>query len=395
LAFNGTSDSQPTKTSEFPTLYDEARDMLDVSILTYAYAALREYAHKSPGYYTGEESILDDKPVTAKDIYTFIKDNSDVLKNEESFKGEGGEFNFKQFQAVLDDGESGNMKDADLITYNDKYFRQLFYGIILNRSGKRIVLSFRGTQSLPDMIDDIQVAGATVDNPLFGVTPNQQRTFQIHKGFYNCLFKDMEGGKTKFHFIMDQLNKVRREHPDYKLYVTGHSLGGALATLFAFFASIPAYSGYVSPFPLTCVSVASPLVGDSKWQNAFMLQEKIGRLRHLRMSNYGDIVPKVWSVGMQIPPFGLPFGMEHAGVHLQLYDDKPARLSYPTEGITPSLDKKEDKLFVPLPTFSKILDYHTTSLYSKRLDRIKQQLKSMFLDDCYADSVFVGKYTNV
>jgi hypothetical protein len=113
------------------------------------------------------------------------------------------------------------------------------------------------------------------------------------------------------------------------------------------------------------------------------------------MSNYGDIVPKVWSVGMQIPPFGLPFGMEHAGVHLQLYDDKPARLSYPTEGITPSLDKKEDKLFVPLPTFSKILDYHTTSLYSKRLDRIKQQLKSMFLDDCYADSVFVGKYTNV
>ena len=51
------------------------------------------------------------------------------------------------------------------------------------------------------------------------------------------------------------------------------SLGGSLATLFAFYASTPKYFGN-SPFPVTCMSVASPLVGHYNWRWAFMLQGK-------------------------------------------------------------------------------------------------------------------------
>jgi hypothetical protein len=52
------------------------------------------------------------------------------------------------------------------------------------------------------------------------------------------------------------------------------SLGGALATLFAFFASTPKYAGYLTPHPLTCVSFASPRVGDYNFRCAFMHQGK-------------------------------------------------------------------------------------------------------------------------
>jgi hypothetical protein len=103
---------------------------------------------------------------------------------------------------------------------------------------------------------------------------------------------------------MDQLLIVLKENPDYKVYMIGHryvalplpkaahsssysslllilcnnilsiqkSIGGALATLFTFFASTPQYLGNFTPYPFTCVSIASPFVGNDDWRRAFMLQ---------------------------------------------------------------------------------------------------------------------------
>jgi hypothetical protein len=136
------------------------------------------------------------------------------------------------------------------------------------------------------------------------------------------------------------------------IYFYASSLGGALATLFTFYASTSKFWGDLSPFSVTCVSVASPLVGDYNWCRAFMLQgkvvvidqhlvkysflytlfhkassfslynawtyiEKLGKIRHLRISNYGDVVPKVPCFGLDIPPF--PY--QHVGIQLQLYDN--------------------------------------------------------------------------
>jgi hypothetical protein len=155
-----------------------------VALLTYSYATLRQYAAKKPDAYEGEEAILNDEPVTGKDIYKFVKDNIKTLNKEKGFTGKDGDFQLKQLQALLDYGPSESLKDSKVILFSDKNPRQLCYGIALNMVDKRIVVSFRGTNGLLDMMDDIRVAGADVQNPLYKETPNQKRQMQIHDGFY-------------------------------------------------------------------------------------------------------------------------------------------------------------------------------------------------------------------
>merc|ERR1719343_14212 len=92
-------------------------------------------------------------------------------------------------------------------------------------------------------------------------------------------------GHAKALFLECERNK------EYKLYVTGHSLGGALATLFSLYAA--ALSGSrddIIPSPVSCISVASPRVGDRSFQKAFCCLEEQGYLRHLRIANDGDPV---------------------------------------------------------------------------------------------------------
>jgi hypothetical protein len=67
--------------------------------------------------------------------------------------------------------------------------------------------------------------------------------------------------------------------------------------------------------PLTCVSFASPYVGDEGWRAAFQVLEARGRLRHIRVSNEHDFVP------LAPPPFVFKQWPKycHTGVNLHLW----------------------------------------------------------------------------
>jgi hypothetical protein len=74
----------------------------------------------------------------------------------------------------------------------------------------------------------------------------QNPTIRLHNGFHDYLFEpSSRGAKGPDGEPLSEYQEILQEHvipvlkdnPGYKLYVTGHSLGAALATLFAFQAA--------------------------------------------------------------------------------------------------------------------------------------------------------------
>jgi Lipase (class 3) len=95
--------------------------------------------------------------------------------------------------------------------------------------------------------------------------------------------------------ILQMLSAIFRKHPDYHLYVTGHSLGGALATMFSVEAAAAGDANeegeYFIPKPVNCVTVGAPKVGNLDFLRAFEILEEQNKLRYIRVVNYRDIVP--------------------------------------------------------------------------------------------------------
>jgi hypothetical protein len=65
---------------------------------------------------------------------------------------------------------------------------------------------------------------------------------------------------NKWQKIMGQARELLEQNPGFTLFVTGHSLGGALATVFAFEAA--ASADPIIPKPVLCVTVAAPKSGN-------------------------------------------------------------------------------------------------------------------------------------
>jgi hypothetical protein len=98
--------------------------------------------------------------------------------------------------------------------------------------------------------------------------------------------KGTGGRKCKFEQIREHLEALLEKHPDYKICTQGHSSGGALATLFAFFLA----ADDRIPKPIAVISIASPRVGNIRFSHAFQELEIHGRLQHLRVANRKDVV---------------------------------------------------------------------------------------------------------
>lgn len=138
---------------------------------------------------------------------------------------------------------------------------------------------------------------------------------RVHKGFLQYLFAEQKRNQlTKYTAIVQNLTMLLN-HPKFKsnqLTVTGHSLGGALATVLSFFLAcdkrimddrVARSKGrkYIS-----CITFAAPSVGDAGFQRAFHVLQK--RVKHLRITNNRDFVP-----------LALPFpSYRHTGIQVHL-----------------------------------------------------------------------------
>ena len=137
----------------------------------------------------------------------------------------------------------------------------------------------------------------TIDDP---TSNNATKVIGVHSGFFDALLgkdgevgiacKNMyEHGKDTHEYgcVAETVKSLGLIEKSYRLYVTGHSLGAAMATLFGFFAASDDY--FVQNVHVTIYSYASPKVGNSLFRNAFKFLEVNNRVRHARIRNFLDV----------------------------------------------------------------------------------------------------------
>ncbi|XP_058094942.1 uncharacterized protein LOC131240623 isoform X3 [Magnolia sinica] len=153
---------------------------------------------------------------------------------------------------------------------------------------KRLVVAFRGTEQSrwKDLRTDLMLAPAGLNPERIGGDFNQE--VQVHSGFLSAydsvMNRIMSLIKISIGFVDDGLETM----PKWHVYVTGHSLGGALATLLALelSSSQMAKCGAIS---VTMYNFGSPRVGNKRFAEVY--NEKVKD--SWRIVNHRDIIPTV------------------------------------------------------------------------------------------------------
>lgn len=365
---------------QWPSVYELADDMLDASLLMYPIAELRRIAREHPEAFSDPQGVLKE-PVTAKEVETILMTNAAVL--QEYFQPETMEVMNEVMDTVIARNQvvrdTNNPSLATLVDFSDDNSNAaLVYAIGKDDARKRVTVSFRGSVTKTDWKQDAQIWMERIPNPVVG--KGQPNDVRIHHGFYEYLFyettsKEKRADGTimnKYERIIGQAADLLKKNPGYKLFVTGHSLGAALASVFAFMAATETHI----PSPVMCVSIASPYVGGNNFRTAFQQLEKDGKLRYLRVANQRDLV----TVG---PFVALNGGMyKHVGVELKL-DKGTHSLSYPTRDYGTYFQRTwRNSLFANLGT--NPAKNHSPAEYNRRLTLTEVALKSVYMEDLYS-----------
>ena len=178
---------------------------------------------------------------------------------------------------------------------------------------RRVVVIFRGSRTPADWAANKDFNGLVVPNPIknlsqFANDSSVPDEVRMHKGFYEYLHLKDGTDEGIFEIVVP----ILKENPTYSLLVTGHSLGGALASLFAAAAACRDDI----PKPVKCITHAQPLVGDKYALRSVRKLEESNNLLLLRTRNCEDGVPAV-------PAFSTKpkFTYQHIGMELKMYDD--------------------------------------------------------------------------
>ncbi|KAL3828324.1 hypothetical protein ACJIZ3_017126 [Penstemon smallii] len=152
----------------------------------------------------------------------------------------------------------------------------------------RLVIAFRGTEQSrwKDLRTDLMLVPAGLNPERIG--GDFQQEIQVHSGFLSAY----DSVRTRLISLIKQAIGYRGDSPEllrkWHIYVTGHSLGGALATLLALELSSSqlAKHGAIS---LTMYNFGSPRVGNRRFAEVYNKKVKDS----WRVVNHRDIIPTV------------------------------------------------------------------------------------------------------
>mmetsp|Transcript_35447 Transcript_35447/g.42322 ORF Transcript_35447/g.42322 Transcript_35447/m.42322 type:complete len:429 (-) Transcript_35447:33-1319(-) len=322
---------------ECDNLYSNAKDMVVLSQYIYLHAEMKEeaqeeatngglwsnWSNKPSAEIVAQRGAAIDSAKTIGDVISLANSRTDLFSMKK-----GGKTVIDSVKVVendlSDDDNIGRTSDSSIeILHADEEdrHRSLVYAITKHEEQKRIVIIFRGTSSTRDWLKDGLIFQKSLTNPVTSKAGNLPVYVGIHKGFANALL--MEGNEHigRVEKILREVKGVMEENPTYKLFITGHSLGGALATLFGFYAAANDDPIYTNNGPVQVYSVSSPRTGNKAFLKSFKHLEERGKLRHARIYNARDKVSMLPYMGGSYKHVGL-------GVKLR-FKNLPIRLDYP------------------------------------------------------------------
>ncbi len=149
--------------------------------------------------------------------------------------------------------------------------------------GDNIYVAFRGTANVSDDLSDI----AAIQGP-YSFVPNGGN---VSLGFLDVYgFDDTDPIEST---ILTKLDELTMTGNFKNLYITGHSLGAALA-----FLAFPDFSQSVGMIDsVTMYNFAGPAAGDSQFVSTYEGEQSLNRIS-FRIVNTNDLVP-------MLPPLGL------------------------------------------------------------------------------------------
>ena len=233
-------------------------------------------------------------------IYNYGKDFS--LKNGEDIEEFIGNLKKEENKNLLDNLNDLRKEALYSIAENSPHGKILGFvntsetdlqcAVTISHAKKRLNIIFRGSESKSDWYYDLKVFKHKLEEKFQG---NKDNVY-VHLGFWQQLMNN-----NSYLNILKLVKEGLSEHPDYELFVSGHSLGGALCTLFGYLLSCEMLN------KVTVVSFASPRVGNDEWKEVFDSKEN---LIHYRVTNNRDIVTAapMW-------------GYKHTGHNIRLYDN--------------------------------------------------------------------------
>jgi hypothetical protein len=196
--------------------------------------------------------------------------------------------------------------------------QDLTYAIAVDEEKKRVLVVFRGAITRQDWTRAVESRNLRkIPNPVDEDYEDKTDTIAVTSGFYDYLFRRRKDtGTVKYDEIANIACRYGHERigEDFSLVVTGHSLGGALSTLFSFFASTD--DRFTRNGPVKVFNFGSPYVGGRRFVRAFQHQEKKKKLQFARFFNHNDIVAHL-PFNFEVTKHGGKF--RHVGIGIRLY----------------------------------------------------------------------------
>jgi hypothetical protein len=235
----------------------------------------------------------------------------------------------------------------EVVWFSDRHPNDVVYSICCNRRQKRVSVVFRGTVNSHNWLMNLKFFMTKHPNPISEDYPGREETLGFHTGYSLYMTRQRKDDSlTKIEEIFSKIDSVGRElapDGDYDLSITGHSLGGALATILSFFAATNQMFSKVKT--IRVFTYAAPRVGKQivlvtlslcvdtfclfwtfltiafsvckgcyGFARAFQHLERKGKIRMARFSNTRDLIPLIPFHGMD----RMGRSYKHVGMHIRL-----------------------------------------------------------------------------